>query len=152
LCLVQLGKGAELKTALHDKAVGVANAFLEISNGALFMLASGKAKPVRADIALWPERAPSRFHSAADFATKGNFQVSFFSTPGHEIFAAGGACAAHLDRPLTATGARFAYQSDALYLRDRTRSADTLALIGQRPDVAKPIYSLSLENALIGVD
>jgi hypothetical protein len=151
-CLLQLAGDAALKTALYKKPVPVTTWFLNIGSGSVFALAIGKAKPADTHCDLWPENAPSKFKSSVDFTTKPNFSCAFLSWPGHETFLVDGTVKVHLDRPVTATGARFPYRSDALYILDRTKSADALGIIAERKDQTKPVYPVALENALIGVD
>src|SRR5204862_1976032 len=131
-CLLQLAGDATLKTVLYKKSVAVTTWFLNIGSGSVFALAIGRAKSADAHYNLWPENAPSKFKSSVDFATKPNFSCAFLSWSGHETFLVDGTVKAHLDRPVSATGARFPYRSDALYILDRTKSTDTLGIIAER--------------------
>jgi hypothetical protein len=63
-----------------------------------------------------------------------------------------GGVIAHLDRPVSASGARFAYKSLASLFLDQGPTATELVIFGARADQPSPIYSLALENALLGVD
>jgi len=151
-CMLQLSAGASLLTQIGTAPAPVSSWAMQIATGELFLLALGKAKPIRAQYELWPETPPSKLHASVEFATPASFAFGFFASPGHELLAASGEIKAHVDRPLAATGARFPYQSQALLLLDRSKSADMLGIIATRRDERMPIVPVALQNALIGVD
>jgi hypothetical protein len=150
--LIEFATGAAVQAAVEPTAVPITNGLVEIGTGILYMVVLGKAKPARTIYQLWPQAAPSKLNASVEFATPPTFLFVFFSTANQELLLSTGEVAAHLDRPLTATGARFPYRAGALLLLDQSNTATFLFLLGARPDVRVPTLSMALENALLGVD
>ena len=77
---------------------------------------------------------------------------SYFAIPFEELLTTLGEVAPNLDRPLSATGARFAYGSAALLEIIQLKHSTLVAIIGSRKDDPSVVIPVALENALLGVD
>ncbi|MGA8481803.1 MAG: hypothetical protein WB696_27880 [Chthoniobacterales bacterium] len=150
--LIEFGNGASVQTAVELAAAPVKAGLVEIGTGFLYVVVSGKAKPATTIYQLWPQAAPSTLNASVEFHTLSAFVFAFLATPGQELLLSTGTVTAHLDLPLTATGARFPYQADALLLLEQSANATLLFLLASRADMRQPVVPLALENALLGVD
>jgi hypothetical protein len=150
--LIEFKAGASIQTTLKPIAAPITSGLIEIGMGSLYVLVTGKAKPARTTYQLWPQGAPSKLNASVEFGTLATFIFAFSSTASQELLLSTGEVTGHLDRPLSADGARFPFQAGALLLLDQSSTGTLLFLLASRPDVRAPIIPLALENALLGVD
>jgi len=149
--LIEFHTGVSVTTAVDPAGAPVSGGVLEIATGSLYAVVTGKAAPATTTYQLWPQAPPSTLNASVAFATLPTFTFVFQAAPNRELLLATGVVTAHLDRPLSAAGARFPYTAGAILLLDQTPATTLLFLLGIRPD-APPITSIALENALLGVD
>ena len=151
-CVLQLHAGASIETEVQAAPAAVSTWIIEIATGGLFALALGRGRHFKFSYQLWPEAASSKRTSSVDVSVGPSFSYAFLSSSTNELLLISCDAVVHIDRPLTATGARIPYQSEALLMINRAKSGDGLVLIAGRKDQAKPIVSIALENALLGVN
>ncbi len=149
--LFVLSSGGSLQTVLQP-VTGMSEWLLEIGTGGLYALVRGKAPAAETTFQLWPQSAPSKLNATVDFSTNAALVYAYLSSSTNELLFTAGSIAVHLDRPLSATGARFPYQSLATLLLDQSQTATVMVIVGGRPDDRSRIIPLALENALLGVD
>jgi hypothetical protein len=149
--LFTLGGGGALRNAVQT--VSAMSAWLaEIATGGLYILAEGVAVATDTTYALWPQAAPSKLNATVDFLTNPAALYAYLSSSMEEILFTVGKVEAHLDRPVSATGARFPYMSDAALRIDQAQTSTLLTIIGARHDNRSVITPLVLENSVLGVD
>jgi hypothetical protein len=146
-----LTSGASLANTVQSVSP-MSSWLLEIATGALFVFAEGQVTPTDTTFQLWPLAAPSKLNATVDFHTDQVAAYSYFSTSSDEILFTAGKVRAHLDRPISATGARFPYHSAAALVIDQTPAATSLVIVGARKDHRRVITPVAIENALMGVD
>ncbi|HTA42920.1 MAG TPA: hypothetical protein VK789_10765 [Bryobacteraceae bacterium] len=149
-----LGTGASLETTIQP-AVAIAAWEMEVSTGRLFIIAGG-VEPLtqlnQTTYQLWPLANNPNINATVNYLTSPLVLYSYFARPGDELIVTMGEVVPNIDRPLTATGARFAYGSGALLWIDQLTHETLVAIIGSRPDDPSHVIPLALENAMLGVD
>jgi hypothetical protein len=152
IAVLALSTGASLQTVLQP-VTPVKDWVLEIGTGGLFVFADSPGSPSsETTFQLWPEKAPSKLNATIDFVTDPALAYSYLATSRSETIYTLGEVTAHLDRPVRAAGTRFAYQSLSSFYLDQSPGGTEVIIVGARADAPSPVYSLALENALVGVD
>jgi hypothetical protein len=149
-----LGGGASLETSVQA-TVAIQGWDLEVSTGALFIIAAGVetlSELNQTVFQLWPLATNPNVNASVTYTTSPLVLYSYYATPYAEIIATMGEVQPNIDRPLTATGSRFAYFSVALLLIEQLKHFTLLAIVGARADNPKVVIPIALENALLGVD
>jgi hypothetical protein len=150
--LILFHTGAAVQTAVEAAPVPITEGQLEIGTGSLYVVVSGIAKQVTSRYEMWPQAAPSKLNASFDFVTPKEFTFVFVSTTSEEILMSAGSVTSHFDRPLDATGSRFAFTGAGFLLLAATKSATGLFVLAETTDVKTSTTPLALENALLGVD
>jgi hypothetical protein len=150
--LIRLSTGASIAAQVQAGPLPVNQWLVEIGTGGLYIQCSGKAASTKTTYQMWPEAAPSKLNASLDFCTNPTFDYAYLASSTNELLLTLGKLIAHLDRPLSAAGSRIPYQANTLLFLDQGQAATILVFIAARADEPKPIISIALENALLGVD
>jgi hypothetical protein len=149
---VLLGAGATVATGTTADPLPVDAWTLEIGSGALLVAVDATAKPASTTFELWAERPPSQRRSSVAFATRDKLVLAALATTSAEIVVGAGSTVAHLDRPLSADGARIPFKAAvATLVLARFAGAEQLVLLASRQGADARQLSLALENALMAV-
>ena len=146
-----LTTGGSLETSVQSVSA-MSTWLVEIGTGWLYELTEGQAKATETKFQLWPLTANAQVNAAANFSTDAKAAYAYQSSSTDEVLLTIGTVKAHLDRPVSATGARFPYESSAALLINQAQSATTLVIVGVRKDERSVIMPLAIENAVMGLD
>lgn len=148
---LHLTGGASLKTNVQPVTV-MSEWGIEVFTGILNISTRGQIAAIETTFQLWPETTPSKLNSTVKFSIYREGKYGYFSSPNNEILNTSGIVETQLDRPLTATGKRFDYSSNASLLIIQNQTETSLCIIGDSNNNDSTIITLALENALVGVE
>jgi hypothetical protein len=149
-----LSGGASLETSVQP-TVAIAAWEIEVRTGGLFVMAGG-VEPLsqinQTVYQLWPLTVNPNINATVTYVTSPLVLYSWAANPNSELTVTMGEVVPNIDRPLTATGARFAFASAALLVMEQSKHFTLVSIIGARKNDPSVIIPVALENALLGVD
>jgi hypothetical protein len=149
--VLELGAGASLICAERTGKSAIGGWLIGVDPTQLVVIAGGTGNASATSYTLWPATPPATVRSTIKWTNPGGFIASLRATPGQELLGLSGTASGFLDRPLAVDGGALPMAGNGTLFLTVNATTTTLAILSAPATPPTTMFSLALENALVGV-